>query len=442
MVNEPKYRAGGTIPTEPYEQTMFEWIENAPESVKQELTDCWDKQPRPIRCKTVHADRHMNEWYQSVSDALTKRLYDKFASPARAYKIIKDAGLDVPKNILENARLQLHELAGTSETLNDFKTALQEKRYDIKSFAVKELELDYDDIKENSKRAKAYYDKAHKAYKAVSEKQYALNNISQKVWEFRIAELAKKNRLPETFILKQLRAGIGVENEHKQQFEKLGLSGADLDNAVAEVAMEHLTESPFYYEELDKIERKIISLPRNLRKLQTKLTALGWSKTKYADGGLVYFESLRKIWDVNFDEFKEHYILAKIKELKFYEIPTEIEEINTAKRKTKIQSAKQRLDDKRKILQELNYSALEYLKSNHGHEYYVSEKNAFNIFNLNVYRAIENLKYQQAIANGEMIRDRAIEIIESANLPVPEDILNLKQTPHSRLQNKLIALSW
>lgn len=61
-----------------------------------------------------------------------------------------------------------------------------------------------------------------------------------------IAHIAKKHGVSEDYVARQLEAGIKVEMEHTKV------------KAVArEIAQDHLSESPHYYVELAKMEKKL-----------------------------------------------------------------------------------------------------------------------------------------------------------------------------------------
>lgn len=60
-----------------------------------------------------------------------------------------------------------------------------------------------------------------------------------------ISELAKKHGIPEAHLSKQLHKGINVEKEHTTH-----------ENIAREIALDHLSEDPHYYDKLAKMEKK------------------------------------------------------------------------------------------------------------------------------------------------------------------------------------------
>ena len=56
---------------------------------------------------------------------------------------------------------------------------------------------------------------------------------------------------------KTLAQGMSIELEHKDTLISLGVKDADMLKAVARIALDHLAESPKYYLELAKIEKKL-----------------------------------------------------------------------------------------------------------------------------------------------------------------------------------------
>ena len=61
-----------------------------------------------------------------------------------------------------------------------------------------------------------------------------------------VNDIASLHDVPVEEIEKQLKIGIGVEGEH-----------TDSEEVAREVALDHLTEFPTYYTELDKMEVKL-----------------------------------------------------------------------------------------------------------------------------------------------------------------------------------------
>ena len=55
---------------------------------------------------------------------------------------------------------------------------------------------------------------------------------------------------------KTLAQGMSIELEHKDTLISLGVKDADMLKAVARIALDHLAESPKYYERLRKVEAK------------------------------------------------------------------------------------------------------------------------------------------------------------------------------------------
>ena len=56
---------------------------------------------------------------------------------------------------------------------------------------------------------------------------------------------------------KTLAQGMSIELEHKDTLISLGVHENDMLKAVARIALDHLAESPKYYLELAKIEKKL-----------------------------------------------------------------------------------------------------------------------------------------------------------------------------------------
>jgi len=85
------------------------------------------------------------------------------------------------------------------------------------------------------------------------------HSLNYKIIE-KLYELQSKN--PDKsidFINEQFNIGYKFEKEHQEQFEKLGLLGDKLKEAVSNVAITHLDESINYYIELEKMEKKLES---------------------------------------------------------------------------------------------------------------------------------------------------------------------------------------
>ena len=55
---------------------------------------------------------------------------------------------------------------------------------------------------------------------------------------------------------KTLAQGMSIELEHKDTLVNLGVRDSDMLKAVARIALDHLAETPKYYERLKKVEGK------------------------------------------------------------------------------------------------------------------------------------------------------------------------------------------
>lgn len=58
-----------------------------------------------------------------------------------------------------------------------------------------------------------------------------------------VADVAKKHGVPIEQITNQIKKGVNVEKEHTNDIR-----------SAAEIALDHLTEDPIYYDKLDKME--------------------------------------------------------------------------------------------------------------------------------------------------------------------------------------------
>lgn len=116
-----------------------------------------------------------------------------------------------------------------------------------------------------------------------------------------IKDIADKFDVPTSQIKNQIKKGVEVEKEHTNDIEK-----------AKEVAMDHLTELPNYYDELDSMEKKA---SKDLK--STKLT----ENTKTLIKRLIR----ENFNGINFDEnyFKQR--IPFLKEFKFFNRPNGVE---------------------------------------------------------------------------------------------------------------------
>jgi hypothetical protein len=125
--------------------------------------------------------------------------------------------------------------------------------------------------------------------------------VGGKADEMTIKDIADKFNVPTSQIKNQIRKGLEVEKEHTKDTEK-----------AKEVAMDHLTEFPDYYDKLDTMEKKA---SKELKLSQVTENTKSLIKRLIRENFNV----------INFDEnyFKQR--IPFLKEFKFYKRPNGVE---------------------------------------------------------------------------------------------------------------------
>lgn len=210
------------------------------------------------------------------------------------------------------------------------------------------------------------------------------------------ANLKKISQNDFSEIKKDLKAFILKAKEfyRTQQQILLALPDEYMDAMVDSYLSDFLNEKMPYHKDFWKYP---------ILKLKRKLERLKWIEWKYAKGGGVNDNA----WRLTFDE----YLVPFKKEWENY-----TKTINAWKRESEASK-------RRGFLASHNLSIA---KSNYPNK---------------IQKALSEGKYQQAIANGEMTRDRAIEIIQSAGLPVPQHIVVAFKV-FERLERKNLKLKF